>query len=323
MGAGMGAGGAKKAGTPARRRPTIRRSRGDMIFDAANYALMGLFLLIMLYPLYYTIIASVSDINEVSLGHVLFLPKGFTLDAYRQIVGNSLIWSGYFNSALYTVLGTAYGLIVMVPLAYALSKKFLIAKGFITWFFIFTMYFSGGMIPAYILRVQTLGMSNSMWVMVLGSVSVYNMIVTRTFFKAAVPEELFESAEIDGASQFRCFFSIALPLAVPIIAVMALFFGVSQWNSYFNALLYISDKAKYPLQLVLRNILILNEPMAIDKDMLTSMSAAQAQDQIFRQRLAESMKYSVIFIASAPLLIAYPFVQKHFVKGMLIGSVKG
>lgn len=298
-------------------------SLGDRVFDAVNAALMGVFLLIMIYPLYYTVIASFSDINEVGLGHVTLLPRGFTLDAYRQLLRNTWIWTGYRNSVLYTVLSVAYNLALTIPLAYALGKKKLFARKALTWFFLFTMYFSGGLVPSYLLRAQTLRMSNTIWALVLGGVSVYNTVVTRTFFQTSIPEELYESAEIDGANQLICFFRIALPLSAPIIAVMTLYNAVGSWNSYFSALIYITRREMYPLQLVLRGLLIENEQFTVNPELLQSLSADQQIEAMVRSRLAETMKYSVIFVSSAPLLFAYPFVQKYFVKGMLIGSLKG
>ncbi|MDR1061768.1 MAG: carbohydrate ABC transporter permease [Clostridiales bacterium] len=299
-----------------------RLSRGDRVFDAVNYAVMGIFLVVVFYPLYYTLIASLSDINEVGLGRVFLWPKGFTLDSYRQVFNYAMIWTGYANSLIYTALGIAYNLALLLPLAYALSKRYLWGRGPVTWFFLFTMYFGGGIIPNYLLRTQTLHINNTVWVMILGGASVYYVIVTRTFF-ANIPGELYESAEMDGASQFRCFFQIALPLSAPIIAVIALFLAVDFWNSYFNAMIYITKRSMYPLQLVLRSILILNDQISANPDLITSFSADEMKDLLVKQRLAQSMKYSTIFIGSAPLLIAYPFVQKYFVKGMMIGSVKG
>jgi len=284
---------------------------------------MTIFFIVMLYPLYYVVIASVSSITEVGLGNVIFFPKGLNFDAYVQVFNYDMIWLGYKNSLLYTAMGVVYNLTIMLPLAYALSKKYLFARSAVTWYFLFTMYFGGGLIPAYLLRSQTLKLSNTIWVLVLGSVSVYNMVVTRTYFMTSIPEEIYESAEIDGSSQLRCFFKIALPLSTPIIAVMALFFGVGMWNSYFNAMIYIQRREMFPLQLVLRSVLLLNEVIKPDSDLFLTLSEEQMREQVAKQHLALSMKYSTIFIGSAPLLIAYPFVQKYFVKGIMIGSLKG
>ena len=313
----------RKGQVTARRRHRARLSRGDLWFDTLNALFMVVFLFIMAYPLYFTIIASFSDVTEVGLGHVVLWPKGFTTDAYRQVFINSQIWTGYRNSLLYTVMGVCYNLCLMIPLAYALSKKWLLGRGFVTWFFLFTMYFGGGMVPSYLLLANTLRLSNTIWVMVLGGVSVYNMIVTRTYFQSSIPEELYESAEIDGANQFVCFLRIAIPLSAPIIAVMALYDTVGIWNSYFNAMIYMTRREMWPLQLVLRSILIENNKLITDPELLSTLSPEQMADELTRQRLADAMKYSLIFIASAPLLMAYPFAQKFFVKGVMIGSLKG
>ncbi len=276
----------------------------------------------MLYPLYFTVIVSVSDLNEVGLGHVFLLPKGFTLEAYRNVFINKDIWTGYMNSIIYASLGTLYALVIMLPVAYGLSKKDLFGRNVTTLFFLFTMYFSGGMIPSYILT-QKLGLMNTRLVMIVGPMSVYNMVVTRTYFVTSIPSDIYEAAYIDGAGEWRSFFKIALPLSVPIISVMALFFAVGSWNSYFNAMLYINNKKLFPLQLVLRNILILEQDMMMNREFFSSLGGDEQAAVMARARLAESMKYALIFIASAPLLAAYPFVQKYFVKGIMIGSLKG
>lgn len=300
----------------------IRDSIGDRIFNTVNIALMALFLLIMLYPLYFTVIVSVSDIEEVGLGHVYLLPKGLTLEAYRNVFINHDIWIGYMNSIVYAFFGTLYGLAVMLPVSYGLSKKELLGRNITTVFFLITMYFSGGMIPSYLLT-KRLGLMNTRLVMIVGPVSVYNMVVTRTYFMSSIPGDIYEAAYIDGASEWRSFFKIALPLAVPVISVMALYFAVGIWNSYFNAMLYINKKTMFPLQLVLRNILILNQEMLTNPDFFSALSGDQQAAVMAKARLAESMKYALIFISSAPLLAAYPFVQKYFVRGLMIGSLKG
>ncbi len=297
-------------------------TRGDRVFCAINNCLMLLVLFITAYPMYFTVLASISDINEVAHGNVYLIPKGFTLDAYRNVFQNRQIWTGYENSLIYAVCGTAYGLIVNMPLAYGLSKKYLKGRSALTWFFLFTMYFSGGLIPSYLL-VRSLGLYNTRWVMIIGGISVYHMIIIRTYFQSSIPEELYESAYIDGAGELTCFLRIALPLSKPILAVMALYGVVGQWNAYFSALIYITNKNFFPLQVILRNILILNQQMMTDPKIMASLSKDAQQAVIARAAMAESMKYALIFIASAPLLIAYPFVQKFFVKGIMIGSLKG
>ncbi len=298
------------------------KSGFDRTFDLINTALLILVSFVMLYPLYFTLIASVSEPYLVAKGFVTVYPRGFTLEAYQNIFINKEIWSGYRNTAFYTFTGTAWNLLLTVPAAYVMSKKNLPGRSFFSWFFLIPMYFGGGLIPTYLL-VKDLGLLNKIWTLViLGGLSIYDMIVTRVYFQTSIPEELYESARIDGASDFRMFLQIALPLAKPIVAVMALFYGVGRWNDFFTALVYVTNKSLAPLQLVLRRILILNENME-QRIAQGSLSAQDIADTLRRAYMAESMKYAVIFIASAPLLIAYPFVQKYFVKGVLIGSLKG
>jgi len=300
----------------------IRASRGDALFDVINTLFMAVFLFVMVYPLYYTIIASVSDVNELGLGNVYLWPRGFTLNAYKNVFINDSVWTGYRNTLIYTVFGTLYQLAVMVPLAYGLSKKNLFGRPLLTWYFLFTMYFSGGIVPTYLL-MKDLGFINNPLVMIVTGISVYNMVVTRTFFSNAIPNELYESARIDGANEFRCFFQIALPLSSAIIAVMALYHAVGIWNAYFSAMIYFTKTNLFPLQLILRAILVRNQAMMTNPDFFASMSSDEQLLMVEKARMAETMKYAVIFVASAPLLIAYPFVQKFFVKGVMIGSLKG
>ena len=305
-----------------KKRTAIKSSKGDAAFDVFVTVFMLIFLFIMLYPLYFTVIASFSDINEVGLGRVYLWPKGFNLDAYRNVINNKEIWRGYVNTIYYVTFGTIYALAIMLPLSYALSKKHLFGSVGVNWFFLFTMYFSGGLVPNYLLR-RDLNLINNPLVMIIGGISVYNMIVTRTFFQNSIPNELYESAKIDGANEFTCFFKIAIPLSSAIIAVMALYNAVSGWNAYFGALIYFTKPNLYPLQLVLRQILIENQRMSMDIQFFNTLTSDQQQLAVMQARMAEAMKYSVVFIASAPLLIAYPFVQKFFVKGVMIGSLKG
>ena len=283
---------------------------------------MILLLFVMIYPMWFSIIASFSDPMLVATGQVVIIPRGVTLDAYRNVFINDSIWTGYLNTVFYTSFGTCWNLFLTIPTAYVLSKKTLRGRVFFSWFFLFTMYFSGGLVPSYLL-VKNLKLLDTRWVLViLGGLSVYNMIVTRVFFQSTIPEELYESATIDGASHFRTFAQIALPLSKPIFAVMALYYGVAHWNNYFTALVYTLNKALAPLQLVLRRILIMNESLKtqILEGTIDSTDIAQAMRQAY---MAEAMKYALVFIASAPLFIMYPFVQKYFVKGVMIGSLKG
>lgn len=291
-------------------------------FDVVNISLILLLTFIAAYPIYYTIVASFSDYLAVATGQVSFWPVGFQTTAYEAVFQNKDIWIGYRNTILYTVLGTAFNLILTIPTAYVMSKKQMFGHGPITWFFLITMYFSGGMIPTYLLY-KNLGLINNPMVMVLtGGISIYNMIVTRTYFTNTVPDSLYEAGRIDGSSEFGLFFRIALPLSMPIIAVMALYYAVGHWNSYFNAMIYLTKRQYQPLSLVLRRILIQNES-ALSEDLLANLDPSLLADMSRKANMAVVMKYALVLISSAPMLIAYPFVQKYFVKGMMIGSVKG
>lgn len=297
----------------------VKRCREDVIFDTVIFIILTLILFIVAYPLYWVIISSFSDPTAVSAGKVLLRPMGFTLKGYAEVFKNSQVMRGFFNSIVITVVGVCVNLAVTLPTAYALSRDNFSGKKPITVFYMITMFFGGGMIPTYLV-VKNMQLLNTIWALVLpGCLSVYNMIVARTFFKSNISEELYEAGEIDGCTQSRFFFQIALPLSKAIIAIMVLYYGVGHWNSYFSALLYISDQDKYPLQLVLRNILITNQT-ALSQTATTAAARAALQEQ---QQLIDVMKYSLIIISSVPVLIMYPLVQKHFVKGVMIGSVKG
>lgn len=296
-------------------------TRGDRVFLTIVYVVIALVVLMCAYPLYLTIIASVSDPYAVYSGKVNLIPHGFTLESYQLVFSNSMIWRGYANSILYTVAGTCFNLFLTIPSAYALSKKRMYGRNFLTTVFLITMYFGGGMIPTYILY-KNLELINTRWILIIGGgISVYNVIVTRTYFQNNIPETLFEAARIDGANEFLTFFKLVLPLSAPILAVITLYYAVGHWGSYFSAMIYTYDQALQPLQLVLRNILILNETAYTDA--LASGDATLIADASRQAYLALTMKYSLVFIASAPMLIAYPFVQKHFVKGIMVGSLKG
>lgn len=277
----------------------------------------------MLYPLYFTIIASLSDPTETHLGNTFFFIKGFTLEAYHNVFINDGIWTGYLNSIFITAVGTITALVITIPAAYVLSRNQFKGRNALMIFFMITMFFSGGLIPSYLV-MQSLGLVNTYAVLILGSgFSVFNMIIARTFYQSNFPTEVYEAAKIDGCSELGIFVKMALPLSGAIIAVIGLYVAVGHWNSYFGALIYLSDKDKWPLQIVLRNILIMNQQMTIDPASLQAASEDELALMARRTRMAESMKYSLIFIASLPMLIAYPFVQKYFVKGVLIGSIKG
>lgn len=297
----------------------IKRSKSDVIFDGVIFVILTFVLLIVAYPLYFIIISSFSSPDKVSSGQVVFYPLGFTLEGYKKVFENSQVITGFINSLIYTTVGTFVNLLLTIPTAYALSRRKFQGRKAVTIFYMITMFISGGMIPTYLV-VQKLGLLDSMWSLILpGSLSVYNMIVARTFFQQNISEELYEAAELDGCGHGRFFFSIALPLSKAIIAIMVLYYGVGHWNSYFNALLYMQTEDKYPLQLVLRSILVQNSAQLSQ----TVTSAAQQEAMRKQQEAVELMKYSLIIISSIPVLILYPFIQRHFTKGVMIGSVKG
>ena len=297
----------------------IKRSKSDVIFDGVIFVILTFVLLIVAYPLYFIIISSFSSPDKVSSGQVVFYPLGFTLEGYKKVFENSQVITGFINSLIYTTVGTFVNLLLTIPTAYALSRRKFQGRKAVTIFYMITMFISGGMIPTYLV-VQKLGLLDSMWSLILpGSLSVYNMIVARTFFQQNISEELYEAAELDGCGHGRFFFSIALPLSKAIIAIMVLYYGVGHWNSYFNALLYMQTEDKYPLQLVLRSILVQNSAQLSQ----TITSAAQQEAMRKQQEAVELMKYSLIIISSIPVLILYPFIQRHFTKGVMIGSVKG
>lgn len=240
--------------------------------------------------------------------------------SYELILEEKLLLIGYRNTIFYTICGTAYNVALTIPAAYVLSKKEIPYHGFLSWFFFITMYVSGGMIPSYIL-VKNLGLLNTPWVMIIGSgVSVYNMIVVRSYFSSTIPASLYDAAFIDGATEFQVFTRIAIPLSKAIIAVISLFYAVGHWNNFYTALIYIYDKNLYPLQLVLRNLLI-NGQLNLSSNI--QYTAEELKYMVQRARIIQTMKYSIVVVAAIPLLIVYPFIQKYFVKGVMIGSVKG
>ena len=303
----------------------IRQTKADMAFDAFNTIVMVLLMFVILYPLYFTVIASFSDPYAVVNGKVTLWPVNLTLEPYENVLRESRIWVGYRNNLINVPLGTLWNLILTLPTAYVLSKKKLRGRGLLATYFLIPMYFGGGLVPTY-MQIKNMGLVNTPYTLIiLGGLSIYNMIVSRVFFQTSIPEDIYESATIDGASNFRQFFQMALPLAKPIIAVMALFYAVGRWNDYFTALIYISNQNLQPLQIVLRGILLLNQT-ALNNINTQNLGNDDIEYMLTLARqvyMAEGMKYSLIFISSAPLLIAYPFVQKYFVKGIMIGSLKG
>lgn len=297
------------------RKAWSRKTREDKIFDILNLLLLTIVTIVVLYPLYFVVIASISNPDRIFNGDVWLLPKDITFEGYKRIFQDQRIWIGYKNTVVYTVVGTFVNVALTLMAAYALSRKDLVGRNVFMLFFVFTMFFSGGLIPTYLV-VKNLGMVNTMWALIIPkAVAVWNLIVARTFFQATIPDALLESAQMDGCSNTKFFMKVVLPLSKPIIAVMVLFYAVGHWNAFFDALIYLNDESKYPLQLILRSILIQNEASA---SMLGDVDSFAAQ-----QRIAELIKYGVIIVAAIPLLVVYPFIQKYFVKGALIGSIKG
>lgn len=293
----------------------IRRSREDKIFILIDQLLVLFVFIVVFYPLWYILFMSFDgDIYNMSLR---LLPSKWSLNGYKAVFSYSRVWTGYRNSIIYMVLGTAVNMVVTICAAYPLSRKDLRFRRPISLLFVFTMYFSGGLIPGYLL-VSSLGMIDTIWSMLIpGAMSVYNMIVMRTYFETAIPGELREAASIDGCNNVIYLFKVVLPLSMPILAVIAMFYMVGHWNSYFNALLYLNNNDRFPLQMIIREILVIN---TVDS---TSMSDFDPESAAAMMERMEIMRYSLVVVASAPMLILFPFVQKYFVNGLMIGAVKG
>lgn len=297
--------------------PVVRVISSDRFFNLFSFTVLTLTLLIVLYPLYFLVIASVSSPDAIYSGSVWLLPQGLTFEGYSRIFADESILIGYRNSAIYTTVGTLISVTLTLTAGYALSRKDLVGRNAIMFFFVLTMFIDGGLIPRYLL-IRDLGWFNTIWAMVIpNAVSVWNLIITRTFFQITIPEELREAASIDGASNIQFFIRVVLPLSGPIIAVMVLMHAVGNWNSFFDALIFLTREDMYPLQLVLRNILTQSEVTA-NAAMLTGVTSYADQ-----QRVTELIKYGMIIVASAPMIILYPFLQRYFVKGMMIGAIKG
>ncbi len=294
-----------------------RMNRADIAFDTAVTLIACLALLMTFYPLYFIAIASVSSPEDIVSAKVIFAPSGLSFSAYEYIFQDNRIWKGYMNTIIYTVLGTLLGLAVTTLAGYALSRKDLVGRGLIMKIMVFTMFFNGGLIPTYLV-VKELHLLNTPWVLIIiGSVWVYNIIICKTFFEHTISKELLEAAFMDGCGNLRFFISIVLPLSKAIVAVIALFYAVGHWNSYFNALIYVTERKLYPLQLILREILVQGQALQPPTD------AAELEALAEQQRIAEVIKYGVVIVSSLPLLCVYPFLQRFFVKGVMIGSVKG
>lgn len=293
----------------------MAQSHGDRVVEWMIYAALGLVSVVVLYPVFFVGIASISNPENVMRGEVWLWPKNLSLVGYERLFANSELMKGYGNTLLYTVAGTLLNLVMTIAAAYPLSRPDFRGRTVFTILIVFTMFFSGGMIPTYLL-IKDLGMLDTFWVMIIPSaLSVWNMLIMKTFFQNSIPKEIQEAAFMDGCSNMKVLLRIVLPLSGPVLAVMVLFYAVGHWNSYFNALIYLSDRDKYPLQLFLREILVqgqMQEMVDISDDSL----ARSMMD-------AEAIKYAAVIITNLPMLILYPFLQKYFIKGVMIGAVKG
>ena len=293
-----------------------KRNLGEGVFQICNGLVLLLVSLVTLYPFLYVIFASFSDpLKLMGNSSLLLKPLGFSLGAYKKVFLNPSIYSGYMNTVFYVTVGTLVNILATCMAAYVLSRKQFMLRRVLTIMFIFTMYFSGGLIPPYML-VNSLGLVNTRWSMIIPSaMSTYNMIICRTYFVNSIPDELYEAGQLDGCTPFKYLLRVVVPLSKPILAVLVLYYGVTKWNSYFDAMIYLKSQTMVPLQIVLRDILILNQ---VDYTMISDASAIAAQ-----RGLTDLLKYSTIVVASLPVLCIYPFVQKYFVKGVMIGAVKG
>lgn len=291
----------------------LKSTFGDKVFYFFNVLVLAILAAIIIYPLYFIIIASISDPDAVLGGKVILYPVDITLSGYEKIIQRVDVWRGYANTIIYTLITVALSLVVTIPAGWALSRKTLPGKKFFMIFFIIPMFFGGGLIPFYNV-MSSLGLLNSFWSIILPSIlSVWNLFMTKTFFESSIPDGLIEAAKIDGAGAFRTFGMIVLPLAKAVIAVMALYYAVGQWNSYFNAMIFLQNEELYPLQLVLKEILIASE----------STVGGSGETILEQYRLANQLKYVSVIVSSLPVIMLYPFVQKHFQQGVMIGSLKG
>ncbi|MFD1673826.1 carbohydrate ABC transporter permease [Alicyclobacillus fodiniaquatilis] len=293
----------------------VRETIGDRIFLIGVYTFLVIIMIIVAYPLIYVFSSSFSSASAVIAGKVWLWPVKPTLYGYVAVFHYPEVWTGYLNSLIYTIAGTILSVVLTIMMAYPLSKKDFYGRQIFVWALLFAMMFSGGLIPFYLL-VKSLGLLNTRLSMIIpGALSVFSVIVAKTFFQSTIPDDLYEAAELDGCSDLNFLLRIVLPLSKPIIAVLVLWSVVAQWNSYFNALIFLNSQSLYPLQLVLREILILNNVS------MTSMTLSPEQLKIF-QDMKTLLQYSLIVVASVPVLLLYPFAQKYFVKGVMIGSVK-
>ncbi len=294
----------------------MRQCWQNRVFDIVVFLLVTVCTLAVLYPLFFVVIASISNPRLVQSGQVILWPKGISFEGYKYIFKDSRIWTGYRNTMFNTVAGTLFAMVLTIPAGYALSRSDLRGRNIIMGIFVFTMYFGGGLIPTYLV-VRDIGLIDSVWTLViLGSFSAYNLIICRTFFQTSIPMELQEAAEIDGCSIGKFFTLVVLPLSKPILAIMALYYAVGKWNDFFNGLIYVNKASLFPLQLIMRDILI--QGQAVQAAGVTDPKQLEMMQQI-----AMTIKYGAIIVSSLPVLVFYPFIQKYFVKGVMIGSLKG
>lgn len=295
-----------------KKKTTLFEAKSDKYYYLINNIIMVFLGIIVIYPIYFIIIASLSNPDAIMNGEVFLIPSGFSFEGYQRLLQESSIWIGYRNTILYTVGGTTLNILLTIPAGWALSRKNLPYRKAMLWFFIVTMFFGGGLVPFYLL-VSKLNLIDSPFALIWPSaVSVWNIFMTKAFYESNIPEELIEAAKIDGAGEYKTFLSIILPVSKPIIAVMVLFYAVGHWNSYFNALIFIQSENYFPLQLVLRDILIVAQ----------GSGTGDPATILEQQRIANMIKYSSIIVSSVPIIILYPFIQKFFEKGFLIGSFK-
>ena len=292
----------------------MKVSYTDRIFNIINFAFMGILGLFLVYPLYYVLIASITEPSIVMSGRLLLWPEEVFVGGYQRIMNHPPIWTGYYNTILYTVTGTAVAIFATIPTAYALSRKDMFGRRVWMFIFTFTMFFQGGLIPLFLILMR-LGMLNTIYAIILPTaVSVFNLIVCRTFFEQSIPHELLEAGRIDGCNDFGFFFRIVMPISSTIVAVMILFYSTALWNMFMPPLMFLSDMGRMPLQVILRNLIIANQVQGM---------VADATEIVDRIRIAQQIQYGVIVVSALPLLIVYPFLQKYFAKGVMIGSVKG
>lgn len=296
-----------------KRRSNLLEARSDRVYYFVNHMILFILALIVIYPLYFVVIASISDPDAVLNGEVYLRPVRITFEGYKRLLNERSIWIGYRNTILYTFFGTTLNILLTIPAGWALSRPTLPYRKLIMWFFIITLFFGGGLIPFYLL-VSRLGLIDSPLALILpGAVSVWNVFMTRAYYQSNIPEDLLEAAKIDGANEFRTFRSVILPLSKPIVAVMVLFYAVGHWNAYFNALIFLQTEEYFPLQLILREILIVTE---------TTIGTGDLHTILEKQKMANQLKYSSIIVSTLPIILFYPFIQKFFKKGFLVGSFK-